>query len=364
MALDDQSGGARRHQMCVQKAVVVRRDVDVVQLRQRRQLAAHREAAHARAIELQYADRLFLEQRAATVGAVLAFTRRQRNIGILRQQLQQPPIVVPMHRFFKPARIDLRQLLDRGQRHRQVPAAIDVDHQLGVIADDLAHHPQPLHVFLERERTDLGLERGMPLRLEHMHFIAQLVEVLAVAVIGAGDVTGHPVAVTAEQPVKRLAGTLANQVPAGDIDRRRGQHQLRLAPALVGGDSLPGDRDQLAVKPLRGQRVGADDEVLQAIGEHFRGRLERGVAAAEAKTRQAVLGVQYHQEFVGRGHRKVAHPVRPLFARAAENIDFDCGNFHFLQAARGLNICTDYAAANAGMRGDYAARTRPGAGVG
>ena len=59
-----------------QETVVVRRDLDVVQLGQRGELAPHGETAHARAVELQYLDRLLLEQRAAALRGQLAFPGR------------------------------------------------------------------------------------------------------------------------------------------------------------------------------------------------------------------------------------------------------------------------------------------------
>ena len=46
-------------------------------------------------------------------------------------------------------RFEQARAFDRGG---EIPAAIDVDHQVVVVADDFAHQLQALHVFRERQR--------------------------------------------------------------------------------------------------------------------------------------------------------------------------------------------------------------------
>ena len=62
--------------MRMDETVVVRGDGDMIQFRQGRQLAAHGEAAHARAVELQDLDGPLLEQCTAAVRIRFALAGR------------------------------------------------------------------------------------------------------------------------------------------------------------------------------------------------------------------------------------------------------------------------------------------------
>ena len=99
---------------------------------------------------------------------------------------------------------------------------------------------QALHILLQAKRANLGLERPVPLGFEHLHFLAQLAQVLAIAVITAGNVAGHGVPVSTKQPIERQLALLPENIPHGDINRGRGQQYFGFAPAFFSRDSLPG----------------------------------------------------------------------------------------------------------------------------
>src|SRR5262245_44954808 len=231
--LHDASRRARGDDVRVNEAVVVRRHLDVVHLAQRGELPPLGEAAHHGAVELEDADRLLFEQRAAAEAGELAFAAGERDAGAHREQLELAPVVRPAHRLLQPARpqrLEQSRALDRGL---EVPGAVHVHHQVALVADHLAHQRHALDVFLERQPADLALEAGVALRLEHLDLVAQLGHVLALAVIGAGDIAWHLAAVATEQPVERQVGDLAHDVPGCDVNRRRDAHDRLARPTLL-----------------------------------------------------------------------------------------------------------------------------------
>src|SRR5215470_6962426 len=167
------------------EAIMVRRHLDMVELTQRRKLSAHGEAAKHRAIELQYLDGLFLYQRPAAIAGALALTRRERNARLSRQQLQLTPIIGPAYGFLQPAKVEWLKKPCRLSGRRKIPGTVDVDHQIVVAAYHLAHNFEPFDVFPERQTSGLGLERGVTLRHEHLHLLAQLDHILAITIVGA-----------------------------------------------------------------------------------------------------------------------------------------------------------------------------------
>ena len=233
-----------------------------------------------------------------------------------------------MHGLLQPAGIHFRQTFHGSERGAQVPAAIDVDHQFRLVTDDFADNPQALHVLLQVESANLGLERAMPLGFEHLHLLAQLLQVLAFAVVGAGDITGYGVPVAAKYAVKRHLAMLAENVPHGDIHRRRRQHDVGLTPALFGTNPVPGQCNQLFIESFRRQRVGADDDIVQAVLEHPRRVLERSVAAGEPETGDPGVAVQHNQQFVRRRNREMADPVRALLFGTTQDVNLYFGYFH------------------------------------
>ncbi len=63
------------------EAVVVRRDLHVIELARRRELASLREAAEHRAIKLQDLNRLLFQQRAAAISCELTLAGGERYAG-------------------------------------------------------------------------------------------------------------------------------------------------------------------------------------------------------------------------------------------------------------------------------------------
>src|SRR5947208_4863215 len=326
--LDDTAGGARGDEMGVDEAVVVRGHLDMVHLAERGELAALGEAAHHGAVELQDLDRLLLEQRAAAVAGQLAFAGRQRDARLLRQQLQFPAVVGPAHRLFQPARPQRLEQAGAVDGGGEVPAAVHVDHQVLVVADDFTHQRQALHVLAERQAAGLRLEALVSLRLQHLDLVAQLGLRLAVAVVRAGDVARHLAAVAAEQAVKRQPGHLAEDVPGGNVHCGRDPHHGFARPAFLVRPALPCQGEELLVKLLRSERIGADDQLADAAAKGVDRRLDGRVAGGEADALDAFVGLHPHQDLARLRYGEMTYPVRPPGIGGAQDVNLELGNLH------------------------------------
>ena len=246
-------------------------------------------------------------------------------------------VVGPAYRFFQPARIQRQHFARGGDRSWQIPGAIDVDHHVLLRADDVADQFQTFHVFLQRDAADLGLEALVALRLEHLYFVLQFGHVLAVAVIGAGDVAGDFAAKAAEQPVQRQPGSLADDVPGGDVDGGSDAHYGFAGPAAFRGDALRGQPENSVMQFFRCQRIFADDVVGDPGLERLDRRFDRRIAGGDANAFEAFVGKHAHQDFIGLGHDEVADPVRAqAFVRRAQDVNFEFGDFHEFLADIGV----------------------------
>src|SRR2546430_13975164 len=326
--LDDAAGGARGDEMGVDEAVVVRGDLDMVHLAQRGELAALGEAAHHGAVELQDLDRLLLEQRAAAVAGQLAFAGRQRDARLLRQQLQFPAVVGPAHRLFQPARPQRLEQAGAVDGGGEVPAAVHVDHQVLVVADDFTHQRQALQVLAERQAAGLGLEPLVCLRLQHLDLVAQRGRRLAVAVVRAGDVARHLAAVAAEQAVERQPGHLAEDVPGGNVHCGRDPDHGFARPAFLVRPALPRQGEELLVKLLPSERIGADDQLADAAAKSVDRRLDGRVAGGEADALDAFVSLHPHQDLARLRYGEMTYPVRPPGIGCAQDVSLELGNLH------------------------------------
>ena len=83
-SLDEPAGRRGGDKLGMDEAVVVRRDLDMVEFTQRRHLPALGEAPEHGHVELQNLNGLFLNDSAAAVAGQFAFSGRQRNLCSLR----------------------------------------------------------------------------------------------------------------------------------------------------------------------------------------------------------------------------------------------------------------------------------------
>ena len=71
------------------------------------------------------------------------------------------------------------------------PRPVDVNHQILVVSNHVTDNLKTLDIFPEAQPANLGLEAKMALCLELLHFVAKFDQVLAVTVIGTGDIAGN-----------------------------------------------------------------------------------------------------------------------------------------------------------------------------
>ena len=314
--------------MGVDEAVVVRRYFHVVEFRQGREFSAHGESAHTRAVELHDLYRLLLQQRAHAVAGLLALPGGEGDVRLSRENLEFAPVVEPSHGFFEPAGTDFGEQARALDGGGQIPRAVHVEHEFGLIADDLADDPQALHVLFERGATDFRLERPVSLVAEHFHLLAQLGQILTLSVIGAGDVAGDFLPEAAEEAEQGLARGLSQQIPHGEVDCRAGDEQPVPGPFLYIGELLVGDGENLLIEPLGCEGVLADDEFFQSFVEHLGRALDEQAAAAQAEAFQPLVGFEANQQLVRLVDGVMADPVAAFLGRAGEHVCFDVCNLH------------------------------------
>lgn len=84
------------------ETIMVRSDLDVIELTQSRHLTAFGESTEHGDIKLQDLNGLLFEKRAAAIRGDFTFSGRQGNLRALGQKFQLPAIIDPANRFFKP----------------------------------------------------------------------------------------------------------------------------------------------------------------------------------------------------------------------------------------------------------------------
>ncbi len=172
----------------------------------------------------------------------------------------------------------------------------------------------------------LGLEAGVTLRRQHLYFVAQFDEVLAVAIIRACDIAGYAIAVAAEQAMQWQSRNLANDVPTGDVDRRGDADECLPAPAFLVRQALTGQRQQLFMQSFGSQRIHIENLLGHASAQGLGYRLGRCVACRETESFDPIVGAHAHQNFVRLRNREVAYPVRAAGGGHAKNKDFEGNN--------------------------------------
>jgi len=244
----------------------------------------------------------------------------------LRQQFELSPVVEPAHRFLQPAWFERDQRRGSLGRRRQVPGAVDVDHQVSVVADDISDDFEALNVFGEFQATNLGLEASMALFLEFGDLVTQLCEILTVAIIGTSYVIGHLVTVATKQLIERQPGHLADNIPARDIDRRRDPHKRLATPALLMSQAFRRQREQVLINPFGRQWIGADQTVRNAALEDIEDRRSIRVTGCEPKAFDAVIRPHAQQDLICGGNGEIADPMRSVVFWSAQNEDVDFGD--------------------------------------
>src|SRR5262249_23083281 len=147
----------------------------------------------------------------------------------------------------------------------EVPGAVDINHEVAALANNLANELQPLHVLAQGKAASLGLESLVTLGLEHLNLIPQFRIILAVAVVSAGHVAGHAVPIATKQLVERQARSLTDDIPAGDVSRCRNANERLPSPTLLVRQALGRERVELLVEAFRGEGTFTQDLIGKAI---------------------------------------------------------------------------------------------------
>ena len=296
-------GRAQRHRA----DGAVRGHAQVVGFAQRGDLAPQAQTAAVRQVELHDVAGAQGRQPREILQRVQALAGGHgegQRLAHLAQLLQ----AVRRHRLLVPGRVEACQAaahLD-GRAHRQ--PAVHLDHQLHPGADRLAHgrHHGLGVVGLGRRQMLPGLAEGVELQAtiaarHDLHRLARVVLRGERATVPAVGVHRQRLArAPAQQAPHRLAAGLADEVPAGDLQRADGRHHRAAALVLVA--------DHLAEGALDVEGAGAQHARLGPfVDQRAHGLLlplQRGLADAV----QAVVGVQAHEQIVAQaavGHQRL-----------------------------------------------------------
>mmetsp|Transcript_35242 Transcript_35242/g.112079 ORF Transcript_35242/g.112079 Transcript_35242/m.112079 type:complete len:242 (-) Transcript_35242:275-1000(-) len=240
---------------------MVRRYLHVVQLAEPRELSALGEAPIHCHVELQDLNRLLLQHSTAAIAGDLTLAARERDAGLLRQQLQQPPVILPLQRLLQPPRVQGLQEACTLNGRGKIPRAVDIHHEVLVRSNGISDDSHPVDVLFQLPLPALCLETCVALIKHHLHLVPQFRLVFPVAVVTACGVDGHLIPETAEQPVKGQTGGLAHDVPARNVHRGARPDNGLARPALLARSPAGREAEQLLVQSLRSKGVLADDQV-------------------------------------------------------------------------------------------------------
>ena len=235
------------------------------------------------------------------MGRHLALAARDRYTGPGRQQRRLPPVVPPAQGLLQPTGVQILQRPERLGRRLQVPGPINIDHQVTVRADHVANDLHPGHVLGQAQCADLGLEAAVPSGDQPFNLVAQFGVILAFAIVSTGDIAGHRVAPAAEQLRQRHAGDLADDVPAGQVDRRGDADERLTPPALFASQPGGGQAEDLAVEPLGRRGVFAEDLFGEVCFEDPRDGRDVGIGGGKSKAFDPVRCRQLYQQLIRRG---------------------------------------------------------------
>ncbi len=220
--------------------------------------------------------------------------------------------IVGDHRLLQPIDVVFLEFpahLDRGVG---VPAHVDVDHDLDVRAERLAHPPDVGKVGVAVvDVRDLHLDGAKSLLDEVPGFFDHPVAAEHAPAAAAVGRDLRPV--VAPQPMQRHPGALAHRVPQSDVDGGDRHHGDAAAPRGVGGPP------QVAPDRLDGGRVLAEharrQRLVDAGGDGAQHRGGQQVEVAHADDPACRLHFQHQQIAMGGklagGEHRVVGPRHP-----------------------------------------------------
>ena len=140
--------------------------------------------------------------------------------------------------------------LCRAHRRRQIPPLIRVEHDGDVASHRLPDPADSLGIRLGAQSSDLDLDRAISLLHVHGRLANEIVGALAVPIVEARDIGGHPLPEGAAQQCPDGAiDRLALEIPQGDVDGAHGRDQGALLPRERGNPAHARVREREQVLP-------------------------------------------------------------------------------------------------------------------
>src|SRR5204863_8849551 len=136
------------------------------------------------------------------------------NTRVELELLERLDVVVPVQRLFEPGDVEVVQVIGCADGGRQIPALIDVEHQLDIGAERLANRFDAVVVVFDgdaaADAADFELDGVDALVDVALDLLDQLGNAFPFAIVTAGDVDRNRIAITAQELVYREAGGLGH----------------------------------------------------------------------------------------------------------------------------------------------------------
>ena len=225
--------------------------------RQRRHASPLGRPAAPAGVEIANVDRARHHEVSTTGAGNLALSGADRNARLAARRGHVEAVVLPAHRLFEPANVEIGRETGKFDGLSQCPALVGVDDKDKVIADRLARNPHALRVFRRSPAADLEFAAGVTLKFDLLHLAAKIGERLALLVIAGDADRRQAIGIAAPELVKGRVERLADGVPESAVDASLRAHRelpvaqdvgARLAhelPAALDVESVLADQQRL-----------------------------------------------------------------------------------------------------------------------
>ena len=193
--------------------------------RQRRDASPLGRPAAPAGVEIANVDRARHHEVATAGAGDLALAGADRNARLAARRRHVEAVVLPAHRLFEPANVEIGRETGKFDRLPQCPVLVGVDDEDEILADRLARDPHALGVFGRGPAADFEFAARVTLKLDLLHLAAKIGERLAFLVIAGDADRREAIGIAAPKLVKRRVERLADRVPQRAVDASLRAHR-------------------------------------------------------------------------------------------------------------------------------------------
>jgi hypothetical protein len=180
----------RREQVGGNPRFLVMPHLDGERRRQRRDAPPLCRSAAPAGVEIADVDRARRHEVSISGTGNLTLAGADRNAGLAARRRHVQAVVLPAHRLFKPANIEVGRKAGKFNRLLQCPRLVGVYDEDEILAYRFARNPYAFGVFSRSPAADLELAACMTLELDLLHLAAEVGERLAFLVVAGEEMDG------------------------------------------------------------------------------------------------------------------------------------------------------------------------------